>query len=473
MTTTFQGMDTDGALALATDMRTAAGQLATKADAVWDAVNAVTWKGDDANEYRLRINSTALPPLRNLIRALGEFATELDVQRGQQQTASAASQQSASSGPAPSTAPGGRGTPRAMGERVIDSRITLAEVAAAMIDERLDPYQAAYEQPSELVNVTEHGASEGADSLADLTVDNHEARYHNGGGEDKGNIRVQEVRTASGETAYIVQIPPTAGGLENPRSWLGSQGNQRGWGNNLDVMAGEHTLAAEDVERAMQEFNVPKDAPVMLYGHSQGGLIASQLAANPRFNGPGGYNVTDVVTIGSPSEAHDPAQTNTQVSSIHHQDQTPFHNSQTGKLDLPESDPVAHTDLGGFGIDVKAGTVGFNKNPQIHDVPLPAHEKPDYAPDVFANHDNVGTEGSARGAGYHNSLKKYEHLPPVEAAEKRIDGVYMGDGVRVVRDFTYEFVAPSEPDLKKGAIAIGKHVLTHHPTFTPVYTTVG
>ena len=49
------------------------------------------------------------------------------------------------------------------------------------------------------------------------------------------------------------------------------------------------------VREALRQAGVDANAPLMLVGHSQGGLIAARLAAS------GDFNVTDVVTAGAPS----------------------------------------------------------------------------------------------------------------------------------------------------------------------------
>src|SRR5690625_6935367 len=60
----------------------------------------------------------------------------------------------------------------------------------------------------------------------------------------------------------------------------------------------------------------------MFVGHSQGGLTAAQLAADPSFNNtsgtPGSYNVTHSFSIGSPIETVIPAQGSTRVVNVAH-----------------------------------------------------------------------------------------------------------------------------------------------------------
>src|SRR5690625_7034250 len=60
----------------------------------------------------------------------------------------------------------------------------------------------------------------------------------------------------------------------------------------------------------------------MFVGHSQGGLTAAQLAADPSFNNtsgtPGSYNVTHSFSVGSPIETVIPAQGSTRVVNVAH-----------------------------------------------------------------------------------------------------------------------------------------------------------
>ncbi len=67
-------------------------------------------------------------------------------------------------------------------------------------------------------------------------------------------------------------------------------------GSNLNLIAGDDTAYADAIQQAMQAAGVGPDDPVMLVGHSQGGMQAAALAGDPDFD----YNVTNVVTAGSP-----------------------------------------------------------------------------------------------------------------------------------------------------------------------------
>ena len=63
-------------------------------------------------------------------------------------------------------------------------------------------------------------------------------------------------------------------------------------------MAGDSTVYMRGIEAAMAQARIPPGAPVMLVGHSLGGMTAAALAADPTFRRR--FNVTQVVTAGAP-----------------------------------------------------------------------------------------------------------------------------------------------------------------------------
>jgi hypothetical protein len=103
-----------------------------------------------------------------------------------------------------------------------------------------------------------------------------------------GVISIQALTDASGNTSYIVQLPGTDDFM--------AEDAVRNMGSNLNLIAGDDTAYGDAIKQAMQAAGVDPGAPVMLVGHSQGGMQAAALAADPDF----GYDVTHVVTAGSP-----------------------------------------------------------------------------------------------------------------------------------------------------------------------------
>lgn len=133
------------------------------------------------------------------------------------------------------------------------------------------------------------------------------------GADGAGRIAIERIDHADGSTAWIVEIPGT-------QDWLPNGGP-----NTIDVTSdllllstgvSDVTLA---VEEAMRQAGIPGDEPVMLVGHSQGGMAAMALACAPGFSSR--FNVRAVVTAGAPVGNFDPP-TRTNVLSLEHTSDT-------------------------------------------------------------------------------------------------------------------------------------------------------
>ncbi len=103
-----------------------------------------------------------------------------------------------------------------------------------------------------------------------------------------GDITLQRLTGADGETRWIVHLPGTDDFLDEHAI--------RNMGANLNLIAGDDTAYGQAIGLAMEQAGVQSDERVMMVGHSQGGMQAAALAADPDF----GYRVTHVVTAGSP-----------------------------------------------------------------------------------------------------------------------------------------------------------------------------
>lgn len=114
------------------------------------------------------------------------------------------------------------------------------------------------------------------------------------GTEDTG-VRITTVQKPGEPPAYIVSIPGTT------RWWPDGAENATDLTGNLELAGGNLSTAAEAVQLAMEQAGIPEGAPVMLSGHSQGGMIATALAADSGFTDQ--FNVTNVVTYGSPVDS--------------------------------------------------------------------------------------------------------------------------------------------------------------------------
>ena len=124
-----------------------------------------------------------------------------------------------------------------------------------------------------------------------------------------GDVRITRVDNGTGTPAYVVSIPGT-------ETWSPSAGaTGRDLTGNLALVAGNPTAAAESVRLAMDQANIPAGSPVMLVGHSQGGIIAGTLAADHDFVQR--YGVTNVMTYGAPID-HLDIDPSVQVMQVQH-----------------------------------------------------------------------------------------------------------------------------------------------------------
>ncbi|WP_421083692.1 hypothetical protein [Rothia nasimurium] len=115
----------------------------------------------------------------------------------------------------------------------------------------------------------------------------------------------------TGETQYLVTIPGTDGDLlpsgdtwdplqqhrGGTNSWGGAASNSL-TGNNPDLPPEQYTAMMQQVDEALKAAGAPDGAAVSLMGFSQGGIIATSLAANTAFNQR--YRVKFLGTQGSP-----------------------------------------------------------------------------------------------------------------------------------------------------------------------------
>jgi hypothetical protein len=117
-------------------------------------------------------------------------------------------------------------------------------------------------------------------------------------GDAQGEIdvrRLTRVGPAGGRTtSWVVDLPGTKDWDLDPRH----REHLNDLTTNLTTMAGDHSPRIDGVTRALELAGVGPDEPVMLVGHSQGGLVA--LRAAEQYAHDGAFNITHVVTAGSP-----------------------------------------------------------------------------------------------------------------------------------------------------------------------------
>lgn len=131
-------------------------------------------------------------------------------------------------------------------------------------------------------------------SLTDATMQTYE----------QSAVRVDTVVGADGQTRYIVTVPGTQGELGEWSGWSNNEEYGRNWAANLWAVAtGADATNAQAVQMAIENAGVPDGASILLAGHSQGGIISANLAADPNFAAR--YNVDGFIAYGSPVETAD------------------------------------------------------------------------------------------------------------------------------------------------------------------------
>ena len=162
------------------------------------------------------------------------------------------------------------------------------------------------------------------------------------GPKDQGTVSMTVIG-GDDPSAVIVNIPgteqwsPLAG--SNPLDLTGNGLLAGSQGTSAGAQA-----TADAIAQLYEQHGIPPGTPLMLNGHSQGGMIASSLAADPQFASQ--YNVTNVMTYGSPVENYDvPAGVN-QLNLQHSSDIVPkidaggsYYNPAVPVLPVPDLSP--------------------------------------------------------------------------------------------------------------------------------------
>lgn len=165
---------------------------------------------------------------------------------------------------------------------------------------------------------------------------------HDDGDEHPSNIDVKIIRDATGKiTGYVVDVPGT-------KDWPlpGQVKSANDLGVNVDAMAGNNTVLQEGIQEALRKAGAHgTDVPVMLVGHSQGGIVAAQATTDLKANG---YNVTHVVTAGSPVGRID-VPSDVQVLSLENRNDIVPHLDASDNPDSPNRTTVTFDNqTGGF-----------------------------------------------------------------------------------------------------------------------------
>lgn len=182
------------------------------------------------------------------------------------------------------------------------------------------------QQPSSVADLLDHlsdiaALSEGADSAAN------------------GTIEIQTVTTAAGQVVHIVNLPGTDDLVTLP--WTADH-DVRDLGTNLDLVAGEPDDYQQGILEAMAEAGIGADEPVLIVGHSQGGMEAVAIAA-----GDSGFTITDVVTAGAPTAQVGGYPTGVNVLSIEqHGDLVPLLDGEPNPPSVEQTTVVVDADPG-------------------------------------------------------------------------------------------------------------------------------
>ena len=108
-------------------------------------------------------------------------------------------------------------------------------------------------------------------------------------GTPEGVVSVQRLTHPDGTRAWVVEIPGT-------EDWGLNDSNPMDLTTNVRLLAGLPDDTTDAVLEAMRDAGVGSDEPVMLAGHSQGGMVAMSVAATVG----SAYSVRAVVTAGAP-----------------------------------------------------------------------------------------------------------------------------------------------------------------------------
>jgi pimeloyl-ACP methyl ester carboxylesterase len=118
-------------------------------------------------------------------------------------------------------------------------------------------------------------------------------------GDAQGEIDVRRITRIRADgvavTSWIVDLPGTKDWQPDPRE---HRTHLNDLTTNIDALSGQHCARVDGVTRALALAGVGPEEPVMLVGHSQGGLVA--LRAAEQYAHDKSFTVTHVVTAGSP-----------------------------------------------------------------------------------------------------------------------------------------------------------------------------
>lgn len=171
---------------------------------------------------------------------------------------------------------------------------------------------------------------------ADLaTVVRRTAELSPSRGGPPGTVAVQRLDHPDGRRTWVVAVPGTQ------TTGLGNGRNPMDMGSNLRLVGGRASDSSHVVRRAMERAGVAPGEPVLMVGHSQGGMAVMDVAGDPALRDR--FDVAAVVTVGSPV-AHQPLPADVQALHVEHvQDYVPAADGAPNPADPHRT--TVHVDL--------------------------------------------------------------------------------------------------------------------------------
>ena len=176
-------------------------------------------------------------------------------------------------------------------------------------------------------------------SVRDLIEHLHEVASLSGHPDSpaNGTVEVQTIAGPDGAASHVLYLP----GTDDFNAPWDQDADVRDLETDLDSVAGQPDAYQQGILEALDQAGVGRDEPVLIVGHSLGGMEAAAILA-----GHGGYQVTDVVTAGSPTAQVPGFPSGSHVLSLEHQ----------GDI-VPELDGAPNPD------SVEQTTVTFDAHP--------------------------------------------------------------------------------------------------------------
>jgi hypothetical protein len=110
--------------------------------------------------------------------------------------------------------------------------------------------------------------------------------------DDRERVSVTKATAADGTHSWVVLVPGTQS------MSLGSPGTAFDMATNLLALVGDVNAVGLGISAALRDAGVKKGEPILMAGHSQGGIVTTALACDKEFLAK--YSVAGVMSVGSP-----------------------------------------------------------------------------------------------------------------------------------------------------------------------------